>query len=215
MKIAVPITAATMDEALRDIDKASEVADIIELRLDFMSNPNLERLLGHTTTPKIVTNRTKLEGGRFSGSEEERISYLKEAVSLGAEYVDIESDYFQAFDRGRSKLIVSHHNFDRTPSNRRLRDVYDCILEKNPDIIKIATKADNYRDSIRMLNLVLEADISMIGICMGQYGIITRVLGPIYGSYLTFASLEEGKSSAPGQLSVAELKSAWKLLQIE
>ena len=64
MRIAIPITAESMDEALRDMDKAAKVADIIELRLDYMSNPNLEILLGHSQTPKIVTNRTQCEGGR-------------------------------------------------------------------------------------------------------------------------------------------------------
>ena len=213
MRIAVPIIASSMDEALRDIDKAAEDADIVELRLDFMSNPDLERLLRHSQIPKIVTNRTKLEGGRFEGSEEDRIAYLQEAINLGAEYIDIESDYFHAFERGSTKLIVSHHNFGRTPEN--LQETYKKIATQNPDIIKIATKAENYGDSLRMLNLIADADKDIIGICMGQYGIITRVLGPVYGGYLTFASLEERKSSAPGQLSVAELKNAWQLLQLQ
>ncbi len=65
MRIAIPITAESMDEALRDIDKAVEVADIIELRIDYIYNPNLERLLRHSQTPKIVTNRTKYEGVDF------------------------------------------------------------------------------------------------------------------------------------------------------
>jgi 3-dehydroquinate dehydratase/shikimate dehydrogenase len=212
MRIAIPITAESMDEALRDIDRAAEVADIIELRLDFMSNPQLERLLRHSQTPKIVTNRTKQEGGRFEGSEERRIAYLQEAISLGAEYIDIESDYFHPFERSSTKLIVSHHNFERTPEN--LEEIYGRISEQNPDIVKIATKAQNYGDSLRMLNLIAGADKDIIGICMGQHGIITRVLGSVYGGYLTFASLGEGKSSAPGQLSVAELRSAWQLLQL-
>jgi 3-dehydroquinate dehydratase/shikimate dehydrogenase len=159
-----------------------------------------------------VTNRTKQEGGRFEGSEERRIAYLQEAISLGAEYIDIESDYFHPFERSSTKLIVSHHNFERTPEN--LEEIYGRISEQNPDIVKIATKAQNYGDSLRMLNLIAGADKDIIGICMGQHGIITRVLGSVYGGYLTFASLGEGKSSAPGQLSVAELRSAWQLLQL-
>jgi 3-dehydroquinate dehydratase/shikimate dehydrogenase len=213
MRVVIPIIAESMADALRDIDKAEKVADILELRLDFMSNPHLTQLLKHSSLPKIVTNRTKFEGGRFEGTEEKRISYLQEAISLGAEYVDIESDYYFPFKKHSTKIIVSHHNFEYTPDD--LNGIYNKIALQNPDIIKIATKANSYEDSLRMLELVHNANRDIIGICMGQYGVITRVLGPLYGSYLTFASLEDGKSSAPGQMSVAELKQACQLLQIK
>ena len=213
MRIAIPITAESMDEALRDMDKAAKVADIIELRLDYMSNPNLERLLGHSQTPKIVTNRTQYEGGRFQGSEEHRIAYLEQAIALGVEYVDIELDHYHPLERANTKLIISHHNFEETPEN--LNDIYQRIAERNPDIIKIATKANNYDDSLRMLNLIGGADRDIIAICMGQEGMITRVYGPAEGGYLTFASLGEGKSSASGQLNVDELRQIWQLLQLE
>ena len=213
MRIAIPITAPTMDEALRDMDKAAEAADIIELRIDYMPNPKLERLLKHSKTPKIVTNRTRHEGGRFDGPEEKRVACLQEAISLGAAYVDIELDYFHNLDRGSTKLIVSHHNFEETPKN--LHGIYQRIAEKNPDIVKIATMARDYKDSLRMLDLIADADRDMIGICMGQKGIITRVLGPVYGGYLAFASLDRGKASAPGQLSAGELRRTWQLLQLE
>jgi 3-dehydroquinate dehydratase/shikimate dehydrogenase len=220
MRIAIPITATSMDEVLKDMDKIGVIAEvdsefehIIELRIDYMSKPNLEKLISHSQLPKIVTNRIKQEGGRFEGTEDERIAYLQEAIDLGAEYVDIESDYFHPFERGSTKLIVSHHNFQQTPEN--LEEIYRNIVIQNPDIVKIATKAQNLGDSLRMINLIANSDKYMIGICMGQQGVITRVLGPVYGGYLTFASLEKGKASAPGQLSVEELKNTYKLLQLE
>ena len=108
-------------------------------------------------------------------------------------------------------MIVSHHNFEETPD---LDEIYQRIAGKNPDIVKIATKANTYYDSLRMLNLIAHADREIIGICMGGEGMITRVYGPSLGGYLTFASLGEGKSSAPGQLSVDDLRKTWKLLQI-
>ena len=112
-----------------------------------------------------------------------------------------------------TKLIISHHNFDETPRN--LEDIYQRIAGKNPDIVKIATKANSYNDSLRMLNLISGADKDIVGICMGQQGMITRVYGPVVGGYLTFASLGEGKSSAPGQMNVDELRQTWQLLQLE
>ncbi len=113
-------------------------------------------------------------------------------------------------EKSNTKLIVSHHNFKETPI--QLNDIYQRIAKTNADIIKIATKANNYNDSLRMLNLISGADRDIIAICMGQKGMITRVYGPAVGGYLTFASLGEGKSSASGQMNVDELRQTWQLL---
>ncbi len=214
MKITIPITADSMNDALTDMDKAALVADIIELRIDYMKEkPNLERLLHRNSLPKIVTNRHKDEGGNFQGSEVERIAYLQQAINLGVEYIDIEQRHYHILDKKNSKIIVSYHDFEKTPKN--LKEIYNEIANLNPNIVKIAAKANNHNDSLRMLDLIKKADQDIIGICMGEKGVITRVYGPALGSYLTFASLESGKSSAPGQISVDELKQAWKLLQLE
>ncbi len=214
MRIAVPITSKTMEEALYDIETASKVADILELRIDYMKRPDLGRLLSSSPIPKIVTNRIKYEGGRFEGSEDQRYACLQEAVELGAEYVDIELNYFRQMPRKTTKLIVSYHNFDNTPEN--LGEIHRKLVGSGADIAKIATKANNYQDSLRMLNLISQVRAEgrdIIGLCMGKEGIVTRVLGPVYGGYLTFASLAEGKESAQGQITVDELRKTWGLLK--
>ncbi|MFC1728625.1 type I 3-dehydroquinate dehydratase [Nanoarchaeota archaeon] len=249
MKIAIPVIAKTLDGALFDMDCAAEEADIVELRIDFMKDVNLQRLVDHASYPLIVTNRTSKEGGMFEGPEKERIAALQMAIELGAEYVDIESDYFYDLKRGSTKLIVSKHNFNETPD---LYTLHGEIIQKKPDIIKIATKANDYSDCMRMLKIINNVNRQIIGVCMGEAGPVTkeelketeemlnemghekvaqrvhlleemnlgyaglsRVLGPVCGSYLTFASLGQGKASAPGQISVEELKKAWDVLRVE
>ena len=218
MKIAVPITATMMDEALQDIDSASKVADIIELRMDYLETSNLDkvvrRLVQHTPKPIIATNRIKAEGGHFEGSEIKRFALLQYAIDLGAAYVDIELDHYSCtFELQSTKLILSHHNFNETPAD--LNAIYQRMKVHDPHIIKIATKANSPRDSLRMLNFI--SDVSsegqdVIGICMGQEGIPTRIYGPYAGGYLTFASLSDGKASAPGQISAYKLMSIWNAL---
>ncbi len=218
MRIAVPITASSMDTALRDMDKAAKAADILELRIDYMQTPNLEKLLGHNNTPKIVTNRTHYEGGKFIGEEEARIALLQKAADLGAEYVDIEYNWFSKLRLGPTKLIVSYHDFNITPNDSSLQQICHKIDEKSPYIIKIATKANSHNDGRRMLNLISharEANKNIIGICMGEYGVITRVYGPALGSYLTFAALDRESASAPGQLTVEELRQIWRIMGLE
>jgi 3-dehydroquinate dehydratase type I len=214
-KIAVPIIGPSMDDALRDIDQAESLGvDIIELRLDCISKPNLEQLLKHSRLKKIATNRIVYEGGRFEGPEYKMVALLQEAVNLGVEYVDMELNYFNqlAIPRNTTQLIVSYHHFKKTPEH--LEKIYEMIVKKSPDVVKIATMAQTPHDSLRMLNLVANAEWEIIGLCMGQDGIVTRVYGPVLGAYLTFASLP-GKQSAPGQLTVEELRECWKRLKIE
>src|SRR5574337_109723 len=123
--ICIPIIANNPDDALRDMAEASKVVDIIELRLDYIKNPDLKRILEGRTKPLIVTNRPVREGGKFEGNGEERIAILKLAIQLQADFVDIEHDSIQNILRdtersvptSKTKFIVSYHNFRETPGN--------------------------------------------------------------------------------------------------
>lgn len=123
--ICIPIIANNLDDVLRDMEDASKFADIVELRLDYIKNPDLKRILERRVKPVIVTNRPVREGGKFGGSEEERIALLKLAIQLQADFVDVEHDSIQNM-RGdterrvpasKTKLIVSYHNFRETPDD--------------------------------------------------------------------------------------------------
>src|SRR3989337_4434399 len=121
--ICIPIIANNHDDALRDMAEASMVADIVELRIDYIKNVDLKRLLEKRTKPVIVTNRTVREGGKFDGSEEDRIALLKLAIRLQADYVDVEHDSIQHIRRDTvhrvpTKIIVSYHNFRETQIGR-------------------------------------------------------------------------------------------------
>lgn len=203
-----------MDQALRDMKEAEEQADLLELRLDFMQHPDLPRLLRYATLPTIVTVRTQDQGGYYTGDEDKRISLLEEAIFLGADFIDIEFNHLHRFSLRQTKMIVSYHNFMLTPSN--LSDIYHGIASQSSEsIVKISTYAETLQDSVNMLQFLIQTEGSMIGICMGTLGIMTRVYGPFFGSYLTYACLEHDKASAPGQMTAKELRETWKLLQLE
>ena len=113
--ICIPVISRDMVSAIKDIKKANKIADIIELRIDFVSDLDLKKLIDAAEKPIIVTNRRKSENGNFKGTEGERLSLLKKAIELGADYVDIEinADYKQIIkNKKKSKIIVSYHNFN-------------------------------------------------------------------------------------------------------
>lgn len=219
--ICIPVIANTVDDVLRDMAEASQFADIIELRLDYIKNPDLKRILKRRTKPVIVTNRPTREGGKFDGSEEERIALLKLAIQLQADFIDVEHDSIQHINRdteprvpaSKTKLIVSYHNFRETPGD--LTDIYQKLNHCGADIVKIVTYANTITDNIKIYRLLQQAQAPLISFCMGEYGIISRILYKRFGSYLTFSSLQKGKESAPGQINIHELFHVYRALRQE
>ncbi|TVM02654.1 MAG: shikimate dehydrogenase [Candidatus Brocadia sp. WS118] len=211
--ICIPIIANNLDDALCDMDEASKVADIIEVRLDYLKNPDLKCILERRTKPIIITNRPVREGGKFEGSEEERLAVLKLAIQLQADYVDIEHDSIQNIRRDTvhrvpTKIIVSYHNFRETPDN--LASIYQKLSQCGADVVKIVSYANTITDNVKIYRLLRQAHGHVISFCMGEYGMTSRILYKRFGSYLTFASLRKGKESAPGQISIQEFLTIYR-----
>ena len=212
--ICIPVTASSNKDAIDEMKEAAKFADIVELRIDYIDNPDLKLLLKERTKPVIVTNRAKRQGGLYTGNEADRIDLLKEAISLGVEYVDIEYDAINEIgDAGTTKLIVSYHNFDDTPDN--LHDIHRDLVQSGAQMVKLITFARNITDNFRIFELLSESEFPTISFCMGELGQISRILSPKFGGKLVFASLAKGKESAPGQLTIDELVNVYRIRGID
>jgi 3-dehydroquinate dehydratase/shikimate dehydrogenase len=189
---------------------AEKGAELVELRVDFMrKRPDMGRLLKDRPTPVVVTCRRKADRGRWFGTEEQRLAILREAIIGGAEYVDLEIDVAGSIRRyGKTKRIVSYHNFDETPLE--LFDIYQRMAKLDPDVIKIVTMANSPGDNVRMLEMVGAAGVPTVGFCMGEMGTISRVLCGRHGSPFTYASFSREREMAPGQLSWAEVRNLFR-----
>jgi len=223
VKICIPIMAENVESALRKMKRAFPVADILELRIDRIGDVNLKRLLERKKENILVTNRRKEEGGGFAGKEMERVALLREAASLGAGYVDIEAgtdvalihelkEAIRKSGQG-TRLIVSHHDLRRTPGTRSLRKKLDECAAAGADIVKIVTSARAMEDNLRVLSLISagrKKGVVVIAFCMGEMGRVSRVMAPLFGSFLTFASLDKGEESAPGQFTAEEMRKILK-----
>ena len=176
-------------------------AQLVEMRLDFIGRAvNLGRLMNERPGPVVITARRREDGGRWMRSEQERLTVLRSAIAAGAEYVDIEADIAAQIPRyGNTKRIISYHQFSGTPDN--LGDLHAAMADEDADIVKIATMANTFEDNIRMLKMVREAKVPTIGICMGELGMVTRILAKRVGSPFTFATYSSDKKMAPGQLN--------------
>jgi 3-dehydroquinate dehydratase / shikimate dehydrogenase len=190
-------------------------ADVAEIRVDLLSElerPDWIQILQRRVLPVIVTNRAAWEGGMSHEPEEQRIAVLAKAAALGAEYIDVELKAADAFrraaagDRPGTKLILSHHNFERPLDGQELEDVYGQMITAGADICKIAMQANSACDNAIVFEaLEVLRERPFILIAMGELGQCSRILAPKYGSFLTFASVGTGRESAPGQIDADSL----------
>jgi 3-dehydroquinate dehydratase type I len=222
--ICIPIAAERTGAAIEMMARAMPLADLVEFRIDRMRNPEMKRLLGARHTPVIVTNRRREEGGGFSGTEEERVALLLEAARLGADYVDIETETAPALKeelrqvcaRGKTKRIASWHDFSGTPPAAFLQKMLAACMADGPDIVKIVTHAGEAADGLRILELIPYArqrGQAIIAFCMGETGRISRIMAPLLGSAISYAPLEPGEASAPGQLTARRMREILGMLR--
>ncbi len=226
--ICVPIVEANVEDAKKAILKAKELgADLVELRLDYLGkldDGKIGDVVDYLDIPKIATIRSKAENGFWNGEEKDRINHLITCLSFGAQYIDIEGstdigwryELAKACKNNKAQMIISHHDFKKTPGKQEMIDICKNEFAGGAAIAKISVTPQKIEDVMNVMAVVEHlkaANKQIIGVSMGKIGRITRILGPQVGSYLTYASLERGKESADGQLTIAETKTIWGILQ--
>lgn len=194
---------------------AEKGAALVELRLDYIANPpSVNRLLKDRPTPVIITVRRPEDGGRWKGNEEQRQALLRAAVVEGADYVDLEEDVAEAIPRyGDTRRVVSYHNFEETPEN--LAEIHARLAEKDADVVKLATMANSPADAVRMLELVQNAGMPTVGLCMGEFGTPSRILCGKYGAPWSYAAVSGKQQPAPGQLSFQQMQDVYRYASID
>jgi 3-dehydroquinate dehydratase-1 len=207
--ICVPIFEKNYESILEAAKNSINAgADLIELRIDAMDHPNpdeVSNIIKDVNYPLIATNRMIEEGGSFKGSEAERTDILL-AAAKHADIIDIElqtdGEYLNKIVKASKSTIISYHNLEKTPS----ADILLKVVKKERklgDIAKFAVMPRNISDTLIVLNVLSQVK-KTIGISMGDLGRYTRVVAPLFGSPITFASIDT--ISAPGQLDIHTTK---------
>lgn len=218
-KVCVPIFEPSLERTKRAVQEAHPWADLIELRLDYLRHPKLPPFFEWSPKPFIVTNRRKEEGGKYQGHEKRRLSLLEEAIERDVDFVDLEleteASHRQRLVRRkrRTKIILSFHHFRITPTRKKLEQLCDRMFDEGGDVAKIVTLATSYEDNLRLLSLIPYAKAkgqSIIAFCMGEKGRMSRLFAPLLGAAWTYASLNRERVSAPGQLTIGEMRAIWE-----
>src|SRR5450755_1515206 len=228
-KVCLALSGDTAEEMLDIAESMARDNPFIEFRLDYLKQPlaalpKIHRFLEtHQYVTAIGTCRRADNGGKFKGSLASQLEVLTKAHAAGCQIVDLELQSAlkskpEAIARLRSRagLILSFHDFRAT---RNLDETLEKMLKVPADFYKIVTTATTLSDNVTMMKfLQTKSDKqAMVGLCMGEQGIISRVLGVRAGSAFTFAAVDPsiGLKTAPGQVSSRDLRSIYRIEQVD
>jgi len=210
--LCVVIKGPSFEEAHHQIAQALAYADVVELRLDCFHSLDLtalRRLRAEFPIPMIFTLRSRSQGGNYAGSEQQRLADIQRLATMKPEYIDIEDDICRiASQLPDIRVILSHHDFTGTPED--LEGLYNQMQKTPASFYKIAVTARSSVDALRLLGIAKHSHGNLIAISMGLQGQVTRILGPIVGCPITYASLDDIQQTAPGQLSAKILAERYR-----
>ena len=184
--------------ALVDMLNASKQCDLIEVRLDcFEKTPDVAELLEHKPKPIIMSCRRLKDGGQFSGSEEERLTLLRQCIVGKADYVEIELDVADQIRRfPPAKRVITYTNLQETP--RDIAEIYSECQSKNPDVIKLVINARTPEEAWPLLQIVARQTIPTVVVGIGKPGIMLSVLGKKIGTFVDLCGPRKRHGSIPG-----------------
>jgi 3-dehydroquinate dehydratase / shikimate dehydrogenase len=218
MLLCETVTGRTMEELRRARD--ASLADMVELRLDGVEQPDARGAIEGRRRPVIVTCRPRWEGGRFDGAEEERHRLLSEAFREGAEFVDVEAQApflpeIARIRRGDRGLVLSRHFFGQPPAD--LTAFCSAMHARGAEVVKLAFEAHRLTDVLPLVSLADalardEADGSFghVLVAMGAPGTASRLLSRRLGNRWSYA----GDGVAPGQLTLRRMIDEFRVQRI-
>jgi 3-dehydroquinate dehydratase-1 len=168
----------------------------------------------------VFTLRSVQQNGKFSGNNEDRIFWLKQLSLSQPMLLDVElhtlrdnDDLADFFTEQKTRILVSWHDFEKTPTNEELLDLLG-EMRIYSNYVKVATTARNVQDCIRLLDLYeVTTELKLILFAMGELGILSRILCTIYGNApFTYAALEE--PFVPGQLTLRQMRRLYEIINL-
>ncbi|MBS1822106.1 MAG: shikimate dehydrogenase [Acidobacteria bacterium] len=227
-KVCVAIIGSTASEMIEKASAVVKETPFLEFRLDYLEKPlaalpKMKHFFAeNTASVGVATCRRSANGGKFKGTIAEEMEILGKAAGAGFHLADVELETAEVLKKGELQklrdtgiaLIVSHHDFNQT---KDLDKIYQRIQPFHPDFVKIVPTAKSLTDNVTLMRFIehMNESADIIGICMGDAGIISRVLGLRAGSVFTFAAATQGEETGPGQIAARTLLETYRIDQVD
>ena len=226
-RVCVALFADNPADFMHKIESAAYDNSLLELRLDYLSKPamlfpKLKQFAEfHRDVMLVATCRRAVNGGKFRGSVASQVEVLSKAAAAGCQMVDIELETANSLKeqeiaklRQQAGLIISFHDFRGT---KKLEETWDSMHEQGADYIKVVSTAKSLSDNVKMIRLLEQRSdmVSTVGVCMGEQGIVSRILNVRFGSAFTFASAQTGEETAPGQIAARVLRDVYRIEMVD
>ncbi|MGB7583943.1 MAG: shikimate dehydrogenase [Terriglobales bacterium] len=226
-RVCVAVTGSDAGELVEKAEALVRDNTFLEFRLDYLSRPALalarikQFTEYHPHVSTIATCRRTANGGKFRGSLASQLDILTKAAAAGCQLVDLELQSAVRCKRAqlerlrtRAALVLSYHDFRGT---KKLEETLEKMVALPADFYKIVATATTLHDNVVMMKFLEKNSdrYSLVGLCMGEQGIISRVLGVRAGSAFTFAAVSEDEKTAPGQVTAQELRSTYRIEQVD
>ena len=231
-KLCVAVQGATPAELMARIDAVLPDSRFIELRLDTLPKPAAvlpqvrKLLVERRDVVAIGTCRRKIGGGHFAGSLTAELEILLKAAEAGCQIVDLEIEsaeqatrpqlakFRAALNETGTALLVSFHDFTRT---KGLEQAAERIEAFDPDFVKVISTARSLADNLAVLKMIEDHSLHshIVGIAMGEEGLISRVLSPRAGAAFTFTAAVDESPTAPGQVAARTILDLYRFDQID
>jgi 3-dehydroquinate dehydratase/shikimate dehydrogenase len=227
-KVCVAIIGTTPAEMIEKATSVVKETPFLEFRLDYLEKPLLalpkfkQFFADNTAATAIATCRRAANGGKFTGNVAAEVEILSKAAATGFHLIDLELESAEALKKADLQklretgigLIISHHDFAAT---KDLDGIYDRIAPFAPDFVKIVPTAKALVDNVTLIRFLerMNDHTNIIGICMGDAGVISRVLGVRAGSAFTFAAATPGEETGPGQIAARTLIETYRIDHVD
>jgi 3-dehydroquinate dehydratase / shikimate dehydrogenase len=226
-RVCVAVVGNTPEEMIAKAEGLIRDNPFVEFRLDYLSNPaaalpKVKRLLETRPDAVIIgTCRRAVNGGKFKGSASAQIEILTKAAAAGCQLLDVELETAESIKaaelqklRSSASLILSYHDFKAT---KKLEETFARMTKIPVDYYKLVTTATSLYDNVVMMKFLEKHghDYWLIGLCMGEQGLISRVLSVRAGSVFTFAAAVAGEETAPGQITYRDLRSTLRIDHVD
>jgi 3-dehydroquinate dehydratase type I len=217
--VCASLVGETLSEMVSSAKKTE--ADLVEMRLDHIKERSDLKAIRDIKKPVIATCMPKWEGGLFCGTEEKRMAILEDALPF-VRYLTVELNtepklrdrIVKKAKQNKVKVIIASHDFEKTPPLAEIIKIIARERDAGADIAKVAFTPKNEADVLSVLRATVEHSLSIpvIALSMGELGRASRIVGPLLGSYLTYAAESDGRKAAAGQFTVSELSGIFERL---